>query len=56
MSGDEIRCARREIKVPRTRHKSSRDDPIHADISICRRLAMVGYYQVAAHTTPNPLS
>jgi hypothetical protein len=54
VDGDKIRCARREIKVPRTRHKSGGHDPVHTFVNICGGLVVVGHYQVAAQTTPNP--
>ena len=56
MNGDEVRRAGREIKVPRARHKSGGHDPAHTFINICGRLVVMGYYQVAAQTTPSPLS
>ena len=54
MKRNQIRSARRGVKVPRTRDESGGHDPAYKFISFCGGLLMVASYQVAAHTTPNP--
>ena len=56
MDRNQIWCTRREVKVPRTRDKSGGHDPVLAFVNISAGIVMVGCYQVAAHTTPSPLS
>ena len=56
MKRNQIRSARRKVKVPRARDQSGGHDPVQEFISLHGRLTVVASYQVAAQTTPSPLS